>query len=89
MANNGQMEPEQENLIFEETRGLPNPEIHFVSLPAGQTTTRNSTGTIFKIISHSAGRGRGFMRTDEDKRITNNPNQLLLWDGIDLPIPEI
>ena len=89
MANNGQVEPEQENLNFEEARGLPNPEINFVNLPTGQSITQNSTGTIPKIINRSAGRGRGFRRTNEDKRIQNNPIQSLLWDGIDLPIPDI
>ena len=103
MANNRQeVEPEQGNLSFEEARGLPNPEINLGSLPVGQSVTRNSTGTIPKTINRSTGRGRGFMRrsieaiynrdrtTNENRSIVeNNPNQSLLWDGINLPVPEI
>ena len=89
MTNVRQIEPEQENLDLEEARGLPNPEINFVGLPTEQTVTRSSTRAIPKIINRSAGRGRGFMTTNEDRRIPNNPNQSLLWDGTDLPIPDI
>ena len=40
IANNRQeVEPEQENLKFEEARGLPNPEINLVSLSVGQSVT--------------------------------------------------
>ena len=44
MANVRQIEPEQENLDLEEARGLPDPEVNFVGLPAVQSVTQGSTG---------------------------------------------
>ena len=90
MANNKQIEPEQENLNSEEEIGLPNSEINFVSLPTGQAVTQSSTETIPKIINRSAGRGRGFTRTNVEtlqnrRTVPNTSNQSLLWDGIDFP----
>ena len=65
---------------MEEARRLPNPEIHFFSLPIGQSLTQSSTGAIPKAINRSA----------EDRRaVQNNSNQSLFCDGIDLPVPEI
>ena len=94
MANDRQVEPEQENLNLEEARGHPNPEINFVSLPTGQSVTQSSTGAIPKIINRSAGRGRGFRQTNVEalqnrRTVPNTSNQSLLWDGIDLPFPDV
>ena len=93
MANVRQIEPEQENLDLEEVRGLPDPEVNFVGLPAVQSVTQGSTGAIPKITNRSAGRGRGLRKTNLEtsqnrKTAPNTPNQSFLWDGIDLPSPD-
>ena len=90
----------QENVNFKETRGLPNPEVNFSNVIVGRPLTQSSTGAIHIIIKHSAGRGRGFIRinteteqnkyqTTNENRRTNKPNKSLLWDGIDLPVPDL
>ena len=94
MANDRQLEPEQENFNLEEARGFPNPEINFVSLPTGQSVTQSSTEAIPKIINRSVGRGRGLRQTNVEalqnrRTIPNTSNQSLLWDGIDLPFPDV
>ena len=102
MANNRpveqaqEIEPTEENVNFEEARGLPNPEMNLSNMSVGQSVTQISTGAITEITNRSAGRGRGFMwinietlqnkdkTTNENRRnVPNNPNQSLLWDSID------
>ena len=108
MANNRPEEPDrkieatQENVNFEEARGLPNPEVNFSKVMVGHSVSQSSTRTIPIIINRSAGRGRGFMRinpetiqnrhkiTNGNKRtVPNNPNQSLLCDGIKLPFRDL
>ena len=54
------LEPAQENVNFEEARGLPNTEMNFSNVMVGQSVTWNNTGAIPKIINRSAGHDRGF-----------------------------
>ena len=102
MSNNRLIEPAQKNLNFEEARRLPNPEVNLRNVTVRQLVSRSNTRIIPRIISHCAGRGRGFIRinpktlqkrckiTNENrKRVLNNPNLSLLWDGIDLPVPDL
>ena len=100
MANNNrvektqEMEPDQENLNFEEARGSLNPEITFSNARVGQSITQSSTGAIPKITNRSARRARGFTRTNIEtqqngRTVPNISNQSLLWDGIDLPVPDV
>ena len=77
------MEPDHENLNFEEVRGPLNPEITFSNARVGQSITQSSTGEIPKIINRSAGRGRGFTRTNIEtlqnrRTVPNISNQFLL-----------
>ena len=87
---------------FEDARGLSNPEMNFSNVSMRQWVTPSNTGAIPKIINHSAGRGRGFIRINSEtiqnrykvtsgiwRTAPNNPNQSLFWDEIVLPVPDL
>ena len=93
MAIVRQIKPEQENLDLEEARGLPDPEVNYVGLPAEQLVTQGSTGATPKITKCPAERGRGLRQTNLEtlqnrKTVPNTHNQSFLWDGIDLPFQD-
>ena len=108
MLKNRPVEPDQkielaqENVNFEEARGLTKHEVNFNNVTIWQLVTQSNKGATPKTINPFTGRDRGFVLmntktlqkkykiTNLNRRtVPNNPNQSLFCDSIDLPVPEL